>query len=679
MSAPSITIEDAACIVQEHYGIAGEKILKISSLGSCQDCNFKLVLAHEDGKIEKFVLKISNLSIRYEDLAFENSVLDYLGARYQSAARAGAKPLHSCIVPSFTESSPGADLPQNNASEVMQIPRALPMLDGHKSIAAYKQNHQTYHVRLLSFIDGHVLSECKYLCSEVLMSFGRFIAELDELMSGFTAPAPSLSSKPWDMRGVMTMIDQFETKYQLSSDPYAKRLLDVSRHMNATIMSMEARFHSQLVHGDLAYYNVIATAERNGRSKITGIIDFGDICQSWVLGNLAIAITPCLIQEHRPAYTLAGDILKGYIQYRPLNREEILCLWPLIIQRSILLYFGIFHQLQEDPDNKYCQDEYFLNKQIVENILKVPLLFAQNYFLQIADYSTPSLEASIPGSISKPSIDGLMDVDVHYLDLGVKSEVYLNGDWNYLDEVAAVKQFIRQTENNPRRLVVVPWGVPILSKTKLLSHETPSTIPLFTRISSSDEIKMTFPASIQIQMLDDGMILSYGEVSIILKGSNELKEDEGQRILTTLPVDSLHMITIQIVAYAASNMDPLPPAYCIEADFPAWSRLCPDPTIYLGLSAFNKSADEELSLRYEFYAKVQEHYFRHPPVIERGYRQYMYDKSGRAYLDMVNNVAVIGHSHEAITKAATKQLGKHYWVMHDKCFHLTCVICWQAS
>ena len=56
-------------------------------------------------------------------------------------------------------------------------------------------------------------------------------------------------------------------------------------------------------------------------------------------------------------------------------------------------------------------------------------------------------------------------------------------------------------------------------------------------------------------------------------------------------------------------------------------------------------------------ARVQQHYYADPPRIERGWRQHLIDTSGRAYLDMVNNVAVLGHSHPAVTAAAGRQFG----------------------
>ncbi len=75
------------------------------------------------------------------------------------------------------------------------------------------------------------------------------------------------------------------------------------------------------------------------------------------------------------------------------------------------------------------------------------------------------------------------------------------------------------------------------------------------------------------------------------------------------------------------------------------------------LSSTNLIGEERkvLQQRYNNLAGCQEHYFRHPPQIERGYKQYMYDIYGRAYLDMVNNVSVVGHGHPALAQAAFNQ------------------------
>jgi 4-aminobutyrate aminotransferase-like enzyme/Ser/Thr protein kinase RdoA (MazF antagonist) len=55
---------------------------------------------------------------------------------------------------------------------------------------------------------------------------------------------------------------------------------------------------------------------------------------------------------------------------------------------------------------------------------------------------------------------------------------------------------------------------------------------------------------------------------------------------------------------------------------------------------------------------AQAHYYDDPPEIVRGQGALLYDAAGRAYLDMVNNVTVVGHAHPAITEAVRAQLDR---------------------
>ena len=55
---------------------------------------------------------------------------------------------------------------------------------------------------------------------------------------------------------------------------------------------------------------------------------------------------------------------------------------------------------------------------------------------------------------------------------------------------------------------------------------------------------------------------------------------------------------------------------------------------------------------------MQEFYYAKPPQIERGRRHYLMSTAGRTYLDMVNNVTVLGHAHPRIADTAARQLRK---------------------
>ncbi len=88
-----------------------------------------------------------------------------------------------------------------------------------------------------------------------------------------------------------------------------------------------------------------------------------------------------------------------------------------------------------------------------------------------------------------------------------------------------------------------------------------------------------------------------------------------------------------------------------------WLALTADPGPLLGLDSETATpAGDLLARRAAAFADVQEHYYADPPRIERGWRHHLAATEGRVYLDMVNNVAVLGHSHPRVEAAVARQL-----------------------
>src|SRR5262249_49126269 len=88
-----------------------------------------------------------------------------------------------------------------------------------------------------------------------------------------------------------------------------------------------------------------------------------------------------------------------------------------------------------------------------------------------------------------------------------------------------------------------------------------------------------------------------------------------------------------------------------------WLELTADPAPLLGIQpvANAVTSAELLTRRTEHVADVQEHYYFTPPRIERGWRHHLVSTVGRSYLDMVNNVAVVGHSHPRLADEVSRQ------------------------
>ncbi|HTT32095.1 MAG TPA: aminotransferase class III-fold pyridoxal phosphate-dependent enzyme, partial [Methylomirabilota bacterium] len=108
----------------------------------------------------------------------------------------------------------------------------------------------------------------------------------------------------------------------------------------------------------------------------------------------------------------------------------------------------------------------------------------------------------------------------------------------------------------------------------------------------------------------------------------------------------------------------------LGADFPgvahasqreAWTSLSPDPNLLLGIPAERfpgreTSYAEALEQRRRLLGKNLSVSYEHPLKIVRGWMQYLHDETGRAYLDVYNNVPLVGHSHPRVVRAAQEQL-----------------------
>ncbi|HMQ64627.1 MAG TPA: aminotransferase class III-fold pyridoxal phosphate-dependent enzyme, partial [Flavilitoribacter sp.] len=91
-----------------------------------------------------------------------------------------------------------------------------------------------------------------------------------------------------------------------------------------------------------------------------------------------------------------------------------------------------------------------------------------------------------------------------------------------------------------------------------------------------------------------------------------------------------------------------------------WMSICPDPGWLLGGPWGQPDSkplqnQEIIDFRKDHLGKSLSLSYRKPLHMVRGYGQYLYDYSGRRYLDTVNNVPHVGHQHHRIFRALTRQ------------------------
>jgi 4-aminobutyrate aminotransferase-like enzyme len=104
-----------------------------------------------------------------------------------------------------------------------------------------------------------------------------------------------------------------------------------------------------------------------------------------------------------------------------------------------------------------------------------------------------------------------------------------------------------------------------------------------------------------------------------------------------------------------------PPTFVRASDFEAHAAVFRDPSALLGIPEGRRYRRRDpvdlLERRDRALGLLQAHYYERPPEIERGWREHLIDVDGRHYLDMVNNVTILGHGHPAIAAAASRQWG----------------------
>ena len=92
------------------------------------------------------------------------------------------------------------------------------------------------------------------------------------------------------------------------------------------------RLRTQTTHGDVVDDNVVRRAD----GAITGVIDFGDVAESWTVGELAVACVAIL--HHTPRRPLVVlDAIAAFDAVLPLDDDEVHALWPLVQLRSAVL------------------------------------------------------------------------------------------------------------------------------------------------------------------------------------------------------------------------------------------------------------------------------------------------------------------------------------------------------
>lgn len=599
--APVLETDDATRLARELWGLAS---VRTKDLGSHQDRNF--LITTQDG--QRHVLKVANTAVPDEALDAQDAAMLAL-----------------------------VGLP-------LRLPVPMPSDNGALRRVAHLQG-SAHAVRMLTWVAGEPMTEVGHFAPTTARAFGALAGRVNAALSGFDHPGAHRAIQ-WDVRRTPEVLAS--TMPSLDG-ALADRLRVHADRALAALEPVAEALPQQVIHGDLTDFNVVSDPGPDGRAVPAGVIDFGDLVWTWRASDIAITLCALLSKDLRDPLRIAADVLAGFLAEQPLEPVEIDAIWPMVAARACVGLASTLHQLTTEPDNPYLHENLAVDTIVFETVAAIPLHLGLLAMRRAAGLPLPPAPA-LP--VAQPMISGLAESPV--LDLSTTGPLLDEGTWL---EPEALRRAIA-AGGSP---AVIPYAQPHLHRAPPLSLVEPQTIHL--------GVTVLLPLGAPVQAPWAGT-LEAGQQSVRLVGAH------GWDVVLTGAEPLVHgpVAAGATIAAVAPSTDPvLPdhlgvqlarsgltaPSHAAASSAALWQHLCPDPSALLGLAPGDADAPDAGDLvrrRASSMAAVQKLYWEQPPRFERGWREYLVDITGRSYLDGVNNVAVLGHSHPAVAGAVARQL-----------------------
>jgi 4-aminobutyrate aminotransferase-like enzyme/Ser/Thr protein kinase RdoA (MazF antagonist) len=648
-----IAVEEAARLGQELYGVDAT----VKSLPGEYDDNFYLKAA--DGR--EFVLKVMHPARDRSFIDLQCQALQYL------AVRAGH----------------------------LFLPRVIPTL-GEKP---YSEITVTAGARrlvwMLTFVPGMMLAQARPHSEELLKSLGHFLGEMDCGLQNFRHPAAKRELK-WDLSTAGWI------RNHVASIPNGSRRALVGKFLSlydSEIAPVLPKLRRSVIYGDANDYNVLVSEPWSLPRRVVSVIDFGDLHYGVTVSELAIAAAYAMLGE-KDVLRAAAAVVAGYHEKFPLQERELAVLYGLMGMRLAVSVTNSGQRKTVKVGDPYVTVSEGPAWEALERLAQIHPRFARYSFRQACGLDAVPQSASIQRWLEENAGNAasILDVDLRkastvVFDLSVDSE-FLSANPR-TSETAALRAriFGRMAEAG------VAVGVGRYDEARLL-YTSPlfgdEKNPVAERRTVHLGMDLFAEAGKPVHAPLDGVVhalanntapLDYGPV-VILKhaagDAGELFTLYGHLAAETLGELKIGQRIIQGEKFAsfgtAAENGGWPPHLHfqiildlleLDANFPGvalhsqrgvWASLSPDPNILVGVPrdsfpAESSSMQQTLTARRATLGKNLSISYAKPLKIVRGWMQYLYDETGRSYLDFYNNVPLVGHNHPRVVEAAQKQLG----------------------
>lgn len=567
------------------------------------------------------------------------------------------------------------------------IPKIIPDQAGNSYSLANDADGVPRLIWMQSHIQGQMYANVRPHSLQLISQLGNALAQLDMAMEDFQHPLLDAPIK-WNLM----QAGWIEEQLALIEEPQKQTIVSQIHGHFSDLLPQLQLLPQQAIHNDVNDYNLLVQTSLQAPSKLTGIIDFGDITLAPRICNLGICAAYVVLDHPQPEQALMS-LVEAYHQASPLSPQEADCLFDLLLMRLAVSVINSRMMAIENPDDAYitiseqpawrfllahgqnrkayqarCRlvcghglnekssevlDYLHENKGSFAQVLGQDLSRACQAPLSVAASNLPqnpfhisAKEALILGDLSDPN-------DISLGLYGEPRLVYTSPDF-----------YAGPSQHDNRRTVhlgvdvftaaACPVHAPLAATVVqvanhkahldyggfiILRHATPSGTAFYTLYGHLNPLVA--------HQLTIGQHIEQGEAFA------QLGEPSGNGGWDPHLHFQLILDKDIIGANWAGVADP--------DDLLFWYALCPNPAMLLNLEdqqTAHQSLDETalFDQRQSHFGNNVKLSYSRPVMFMRGWKHHLFDQMGRPYLDAYNNVPHVGHAHPRIAKLAADQL-----------------------
>lgn len=227
------------------------------------------------------------------------------------------------------------------------VPRVIATLRGEDIVSVNDAQGRPTLARVLSWLEGEMWADLGIPTAKQQAEFGLGLGRLVRDFEGFKHPA---TDRPfyWNLVQAEWIAEQAGI---FQGD--AERAAHIGEATEAFLTRIKPRLSElpwQTIHGDANHHNVLFQGD-----KLTGFIDFGDVCRAPVVCELAIALAYALMFIPNPQTVIetAAGITGAFHRVSPLSGLEVELLFDLIRARlAVCLTYSTLESAR-DPGNAH--------------------------------------------------------------------------------------------------------------------------------------------------------------------------------------------------------------------------------------------------------------------------------------------------------------------------------------